>query len=131
MSDDVVRVVKEGFAAFSRRDREAMFALLGPGFVADFSRSVGPERGLYEGPKGLGKLLDAYWGAMETFEVIPAEVRDLGDGRVLVLTEGRGIGKLSGAEVRARGAHLFRVTDGCIVHWSIHQTAEAALGEGE
>lgn len=114
------------YEAFSRRDRDAIIGLLEPDFVADMSRSVGPEKGVYEGPGGLDRLLDAYWQALATFVITPTEMIERGDA-VVVATKGRGVGRASGAEVDARAAHLLDFRGGKLVRWTAFQTLADAL----
>jgi hypothetical protein len=59
------------------------------------------------------------------------EVRDLGDGNVLILGRLRGIGKLSGVEISAPFAQIGHVDDGQVVvlrGYMTHDEAIAAAG---
>ncbi len=130
MSNKNLETTHAFYAAFNRRDRRAIENLLDDNFVADMSRSIGPERGIYDGVDGFGRLLDAYWQAMETFEINPTELTE-GDDAVVAATHGRGIGRLSGAEVEARAAHLLHFRNGKVVRWTAYQTAADALAAAD
>ena len=126
MAQQTLETARALYEAFSRRDRDAIFELVHRDFVADMSRSVGPEKGVYEGPAGLDRLLDAYWQALATFEITPTETIARRDS-VVVATKGRGVGRASGAEVSARAAHLLDFRGGKLARWTAFQTLADAL----
>ena len=126
MSQENVELVRGLYSAFSRRDRAAIRQILHSEVVADMSRSIGPEKGVYEGIEALGRLLDAYWDAMEIFEIVPVELIDTGN-LVVVGTQGKGVGRASRVEVNAKGGHLLGVQDGKIANWTVFQSKAEAL----
>lgn len=126
MAQKKVEPARALYEGFSRRDRDAIIELLDHDFVADMSRSVGPEKGLYEGAAGLDRLLDAYWQALATFVITPTEMIERRDA-VVVATKGRGVGRASGVEVNARAAHLLDFRGGKLVRWTAFQTLADAL----
>lgn len=71
--------------------------------------------------RGIAAMSEAWGQALAAFEeltVVAEEIRDIGDGRVLVLTRNRGRGKMSGFELgdtATHGANLFDVRDGRVV----------------
>ncbi len=78
--------------------------------VVDFSRSIGPARGVYRGKEEVRVLLESTLDAFERIDVTPIDMYERGDWvavAVAVLFRGRG----SGAEVEARGGRAYQVRD--------------------
>ncbi len=126
MSQENVEIVRRTYDAFNRRNREGLLDLINPAFVADMSRSLGPERGIYEGVAGLSRLLDRYWDAFSEFLIEPSELIDCGN-QVVAATRGRGIGRSSGARAEARGTQVWNLSDGSPVRWTVYQSKAEAL----
>jgi ketosteroid isomerase-like protein len=115
---DLVRVIFErwergDFAVTDWADPDIEF-VLADGPMPGESRGVAAMAGVW------GELL----GAWDHLTVRAEEIRDLGDGRVLVLTTNRGRGKTSGLELgdtATHGANLFHVRDGrvarLVLYW--------------
>jgi ketosteroid isomerase-like protein len=98
--------------------------------VAADGPSPGEWRGREAAAAAWGEILNAWDG----FTTEAEEFRELGDGRVLVLTKNRGRGKVSGLELgkmATRGANLLTVRDGravkLVAYWD-RDRAFADLG---
>jgi ketosteroid isomerase-like protein len=130
MSSEGIKLVRSAYTAFNKRDPDALGALLTDDFVADMSRSVGPEAGIYEGLQAFNSLLNAYWQGFEEFLITAVEVFE-SDGFVVAITRGHGKGRTSGVRAVGRAAHVWRLADGKLAGWTVYQTpAEARQAVG-
>ena len=64
MSQENVEIVKANIDAYNREDWDAFFKDRAPGFELDFSRAVGPWRGVF----GLDQIRRAWGEFFETWE---------------------------------------------------------------
>ena len=127
---DKLELVRTAIDAFNRRDTEAMIAMGVEGFEYDWTRSLGPNAGIYRGVDGFLEFVDEQWN---TFEEVRLEPRDMvvrGDHVVVTaVTHGRG---REGIEVTARSAQLFTFEDDRLVRITLYQdTAEAMAAARE
>lgn len=128
MPGENVELIRRAYAAFNQRDLDVLVALLADDFVADMSRSVGPEAGVYRGIEGLRSLVGAYWQGFEEFVITADELIERGSV-VIATTRGHGTGRASGVEAVGRGAHVWSVLDGKLVSWIAFQTRAEAMKE--
>jgi ketosteroid isomerase-like protein len=127
MSRENVAVVRQALDALNGRDVDAFVARLHPDVVTDWSRAVGPERGVFRGHDEVVRFLHSWWGAFEESVFIVDEVIDAGDD-VVVAFHGRQTGRGSGAIVEGRGSVLvWSLTDGTVVSATLYQTRDEAL----
>ena len=92
----------------------------------DFTKSLGPDGGVYPGPEGMEKLLNLYWEAFEDITIEPEGFVDGSDG-VVALVVARGRGRESGASVEARGPHLWSFRNGRPIRFTLYQDEQEAL----
>jgi ketosteroid isomerase-like protein len=124
MSRENVEVVRAWIDAANREDWDAAFKDAAPGFEFDFSRAVGPARGVFK--------LDQIRGFWDEFFKMWEEVRFEADefieaGDLVVVpwtmhTKGR-----DGIEAAARVTLLWTIRDGAIERVSMHQERQEAL----
>jgi ketosteroid isomerase-like protein len=121
-----VETVKTAIEAFNRGDMEAMLKI---GYVEEFeydwSRSMGPNRGIYRGIEGLMELINDQWS---TFESVTLEAHDFiprGD-HVVVPTTTHGRGR-QGVSVTAKSAQLYTFDEGRLVRITLFQNPGEAL----
>lgn len=119
-------VIRRIYAAFGRRDRRAISDSLGEGAQIDFTKSLGPDSGVYPGPEGVDRLLNLYW---EAFEELSIEVEDFATGSegIVALVVARGRGRGSGVSVEARGPHLWCFEGEKPVRLVLYQDKQEAL----
>ena len=67
MSQEAVKVVRQAYDAFNLRDLDALTQLTQPDWVMDWSRSIGPQRGVYQGRTGVEEWMAAISEAFESF----------------------------------------------------------------
>jgi ketosteroid isomerase-like protein len=122
-----LELIRPVIDAFNRADVDGLLEATSQDFEFDFSNSRGPLNGVYQGRTRAREFLTSFlepWAALETEE---KEFTDLGNGRVLTVTEIRTRGQGSGAEVTATGAMIWRIRDGEIVAAKMYQSKEEAL----
>lgn len=127
MPDPNVEIVRRGVAAFNRRDLDALFSITADDAVFDWSRSIGPQRGVLRGTSEARVWLERFLDAWDEFTWNPEEIVPLGPGHVLLVNHVRGRGKGSGVEVNARGAQVWRIAGGRLVEARVYQDRAAAL----
>ena len=126
MSRENVATVRAIWDAVNRGDLDEAFGHAAEDFVADWSSSEAPERGVYRGRETVKRLFEKTrepWSEINYFE---SEIIDVGD-QVVRVGGIRARGHGSGAEVQARGAQLWTFRDGIPVSVQLHQSKQAAL----
>ena len=102
-----------------------LIALTAPDATYDMSRrTFNPE--IYEGHAGLVRLrrdIDEVW---EAWSRTTEQIIDAGE-RVVVIETVRGRGRGSGVEVTQRGAFIYTVRDGQVIHVELYPDPQAAL----
>jgi ketosteroid isomerase-like protein len=126
MSGENVEIVRRAFDAFNREDLQGLEELLDADHVMDWSRSIGPNKGVYNGIEGIREWVATMRDAFETFEVTP--VRFIGSGDLLIVpTEVHATGRGSGVAVEAHGATLCELRDGKLTRLTLYQNQDDAL----
>lgn len=121
-----VDLVRRAYEAFNDRDLGPLLAMMHPDFELDFSRSVGPEPGMYAGADGMRRLFDTYWDAFEEISIEPEEFIE-GSDVVVAIVRAQGRGRGSGIEVDARGPHVWSFREDKIVGFALFQEIDDAL----
>lgn len=119
-----LEIAQAQIAAFNRGDRDAQLENLAPDFEFDFSRAVGPDKGVY----GLDETFS--WGerlrdSWESSTIEPQEFLERGDDVVMPWiwrVRGR-----DGIEVEARVTIVVTIRDGVIARACMYQTRQDAL----
>ena len=124
MSQENVEVVRAAFEAINRGDVDAMLTDAAPDFELDWSRAVGPQRGVFgrDEVPGLLREFDEPWESVrrEADEFIEA-----GEQVVMPFT-GYHRGR-DGIEVQARGTLVWTIDDGAITRVTYYQERDEAL----
>ena len=124
MSRENVEIVQGLYAAINREDLDEVLKHLAPDFEFDWSRAVGPRRGVY-GLDQARPFLEEFFTSWESSRIVPDEVIDAGEQVVVSQTayhRGR-----DGIEVTARASLVITVRDDILVRASLHQDLEDAL----
>jgi ketosteroid isomerase-like protein len=119
-----VEIVKANIDAYNREDWDAFFKDVAAGFELDFSRALGPWRGVF-GPDQIRRVVGEFRETWESARVEPHEFIEAGDLVVVPLTQhvkGRG-----GIEVVVRGAFVWTIRNGAIERVSMYQERQDAL----
>ena len=119
-------IVRKALAAFNAGDNDLVVAAFDPDVELVPARAV-LEGSEYRGHDGFRRFvadMDEDW---DTFHPELDEVRELGDGRVLVLGHLQARGKASGMEVDSTAAWLCDVREGRITRVRFYTDERAAL----
>jgi ketosteroid isomerase-like protein len=124
MSEENVEIVRAAYDAYNRGDLDAALKDAAPECELDWTRAVGPQRGVYRLDQIRAFLIDF----LETFEsnrVVPDEFIEAGE-QVVVPQTGYLRGR-DGIEVTARIALVWTFRDGAIVRICLYQQKQEAL----
>jgi ketosteroid isomerase-like protein len=121
MSLENVEIVRRAFDGWNRGEGD-----VSAWFHPDVEVGGPDVPGVYCGYDGLRRFRDDQLSVWDYFHLSVDEFIERG-GNVLALTRGRGRGKVSGAEIEQRVAHLCTVQDGKIRRLWIFQDREKAL----
>jgi ketosteroid isomerase-like protein len=125
MSDVNVEIVRKAIEAGNRRDVAAARALWHSDAEVDWSRSLGPWKGVYRGRAEIERFQNEFWSTFEENEVEPHGFTQAGSDVVVPNTthmRGRG-----GVEVIARSTFVYTVEDGQITRLRMFQEQDEAL----
>ena len=124
MSQENVEIVKAQIDAYNREDSDAFFKDAAPGFELDFSRALGPWRGVF-GLDQIRRVMGEYLETWESAWLEPHEFIEAGDLVVVPSTlhlKGRG-----GIEVRASATMVWTIRNGAIERVTMYQERQDAL----
>jgi ketosteroid isomerase-like protein len=124
MSQENVEIVKARIDAYNREDWDAFFKDPAPGFELDFSRAVGPWRGVF-GPDQARQVMREIRETFQSARLEPHEFIEAGD-LVVVPWAMHGRGR-DGIELVARFTFVFTIRNGAIERITLYQEREEAL----
>ena len=119
-----MEIVKAAIDGWNRRDWDAVFQDVAPGFEADWSRALGPWRGVFKLDQFRGAL-EEFTGGFESVRIEPDDFIEAGDVVVVPLT-----GHVKGREgiaTLARVTFVLTVRDGAIERVAMYQERREAL----
>jgi ketosteroid isomerase-like protein len=126
MASQTLDLMREGIEAFNRRDLEGMLATMDPEI------ELVPLRGAiegvaYRGHDGVRDYMNDMAGDWQDSQIEIMEMRELGEGRVLVEALMRAHTLGSGVEVAAKGAWLCDVSGDKVKRIRFYRDPESAL----
>jgi ketosteroid isomerase-like protein len=116
VGSDVLELTRQAFAAANTGDYDAMMTSYGPDSVWDAS-PLG--LGTYVGPRAIRSFFEDWIGGLEGWRLEVGEVRDLGNGVVLVIAVQTGFSAGGGAQVQLQHASLF-IWSGEVILKAVH-----------
>ena len=125
MSQENVEILRRGYNAWNRGDRDTAFEFLEPEFELKLPEG-GMNVGSFQGREAVTKLLEGYLEVFDFFHMEPEEFFDA-DDRVAVFVHTPARGKGSGVEVQFRPAHLWTMRAGKAVRLEVFPEREKAL----
>lgn len=136
MSQQNVEIVRLAYAAFSERDLDALAELTDPDWVFDFSRSIGPDKGVYRGHEQVFRFAATNADAFERFQLSPTEYTVGSGGKIAVRHHVSARGRGSGVEwERIPDASLvWELRDAKVITTTLYQShteAVEAAGQGD
>jgi ketosteroid isomerase-like protein len=131
VSQENVEVVRRSVQAWQRDDLDSLLSVLDPDleWLPAVERALGGT--VYHGHEGARELWNLWRTELQDFWIEIGEIRDLGDGRVLQLTEVRFRGPASGLTVESRLGRVLTVRDRKIVRaedYPTYRQARNAVG---
>src|SRR5215208_5284788 len=99
MSQENVEIVRLAYAAVNEADLDALAEVTAPDAVLDFSRSIGPQKGTYRGPRAFGRYVAAIAEAFGRFQLSPVDFVVAPGGEIVVRHHVSARGRASGLEI--------------------------------
>ena len=125
MSQKNVEVAQRNQDAFNRRDLATWLATFRADAEIDWSRSRGPQKGVYRGHRKCVDFWDVFW---ETFEDIQVELHGFTEvGSDVMAPNTAHVRGRDGIEVVARSTFVWTVEDGQITRFRMFQERAEAL----
>jgi ketosteroid isomerase-like protein len=124
MSQENVEIVRAAIDAWNRGDWDATLKDAAPSFEFDFSRSMGPGRGVYS-LEQMGQYFRELTEAWEDVRLEPGEFIEAGEQVVMPNTlyaQGR-----DGIKLQARSAWVWTIRSGRVAHLCFYQERRVAL----
>jgi ketosteroid isomerase-like protein len=125
MSPQNVDIVRAMYAAFARRDMEALTSHLDPAMRV-YDRPVHPEAAVYEGPEGFLRFAETDWVAFDEVTYEPQDFLARG-AHVVVTIKQSGRGKGSALGVEETIVNVWKLRGGKCVELRNYSTIEEAL----
>ena len=120
------QTIRRAYEAFNTNDAEALAKVVADDFVMDWSRSIGPEKGVYRGLDGATDWMNAIREAFDNFELTPTEFIGSGE-QIVVRTQVNATGRGSGVEVNASGITVWVHRGGRLSGLTLYQDEQEAF----
>jgi ketosteroid isomerase-like protein len=125
MTEDDIRVLLDGYAAWNRGEFDVLGGLLDP--ELEWEPGFGDlNAGVHRGADGFRRFVDSWLESFDEFRIEPELLVQSGD-TVIVVAHQHGRGQGSGIELEARVVHVWTVTEGKALRWWGPRTLDDAL----
>jgi ketosteroid isomerase-like protein len=125
-SEENAGVVRRVFETLARKEAAAAVAHFDPKTEFDFTRSRGPNSGMFVGRRAVQKNWEEVIGMWTEFVLEPHDFIELGDDELLFSIRGRMTGR-DGIELTIRAAHIWTFREGLVLRATFFQTRADAL----
>ena len=126
MSQDLAALVRRGFDAYNRGDVQESLETWAADAVWDWSKSLGPEAGIYRGRDEIRAFWEQYLSAFNEIRFELVEVVESGDDELVVDNVAHLRGR-DGIRVQARSAWLVTARNGELATCKLYQDKQEAL----
>jgi ketosteroid isomerase-like protein len=126
MSPENLEIVRRATDAYNRGDVDGLLEDWAPDAVLDWSRSRGPDAGVYRGHAEVRAFMRQFLATFAEVRIELDEPVEVEDGRVVVENISHLRGR-DGIEVQARAAWLITIRDGKQTSLTLYQTRQEAL----
>lgn len=127
MSRENVELVHRITDLFNRGEIGQALEATDEDFEMDWSNSIGPLKGVYNGHEAVLKVWETFLDAWDEVLWDPQEIIELDPTRVIVVNNVRMRGKGSGIEVEATGVQLWTINEGRAKRIKLYQSKADAL----
>ncbi len=127
MSRENVEMVRRALDSVNRGDVDAALEDAVENVKLDWSNSIGPLRGIYEGKERARELWSSFLEAFDGVQWDPEEIIDVDESRVIVVNHVRMRGRGSGVDVEAVGIQLWTISGGEAQSIKLYQSKDDAL----
>jgi ketosteroid isomerase-like protein len=124
--EDKAKLARRTFELLANRRTEAASESFAPDATFDFSRSRGPNRGIYVGRDRIRRNWDDVVGMWAEWVIEPHDFFEPSDDQLLFSVRGRMVGR-DGIELHVKAAQIWTIRDGLIAHAEFFQSREDAL----
>ena len=126
MPSESVELVRRAVEAYNRDDTAGILETWADDAVLDWSRSRGPDAGVYRGHDQIRSFHEQFRGTFEHARMETVELREVADGLVvfenIAYLTGRG-----GLKTQARSAWLITVENGKQTSVTLYQSKQEAI----
>jgi ketosteroid isomerase-like protein len=128
-SQENVETVRLAYAMMSERNFDALARVSDPDWIFDFSRAIGPQRGIYRGQDEIAQLGAATEEAFERFELSPIECLVGSAGQILVRHHVSAKGRGSGLELNGvpDATLVWELREGMVIRTTLYSNRAEAL----
>ncbi|MDQ3571749.1 MAG: nuclear transport factor 2 family protein [Actinomycetota bacterium] len=109
MSAADVELVRAVFTSLPESGYEALIAKAHPDFTMETLPGMAAEPQVYRGPEGMRLWWESFYEVMDEVRIEPDEIRDAGDGKVVVSFTMKARGQASGLEATQTAFMLIRL----------------------
>ena len=127
MSQDNVEIVRWFMRCVENHDIESALVVVHPQATLDWSGSTALDSGVYTGHAAWRTFMRTRDEALGGQRFDSVELVAPTDDSVLLIARVQVQGRASGIEVETRGAGVWTLRDGKIVHFKIYQSSDEAL----
>ena len=129
MSRSDVEIVRLAYAAASDGDLEALDEVTAAHAVVDFSRSIGPQNGVYQGSRAFGRYIAGVAEPFACFEMSPVDFVAAPGGEIVVRHHVSARGRASGLTIDRVPdvALVWELRDGQVIKTTMYQPYADAL----
>jgi len=127
MSAAEAALVREAFTSLPELGYESLIGLVHPDFIMETLPGMAAEPQVYRGPEGMRLWWESFYEVMDDVRIEPDEVRDAGNGKVVVAFTMRATGQASGLEVRQNAFMLIQLEDDLMRRVDLFFSLEDAL----
>ena len=124
--EEKAEVLRHVFEELSRREPAAASEYFHPEIKFDFTRSRGPNRGMYVGRREVQGNWEDFLGAWDEWVVEPHDFLEVDEDGLLFSIRGRMTGR-DGIELNVQAAHIWTIREDLIVRATFFQSREEAL----
>ena len=128
---DPVELARRTFAALAEDGIDAMLEYVHPEFEMETPAGLAAEPQRYEGREGVRLWFEQFYEVMDEVEVVPDEIEELADGRVLVALKMTARGQASGIEVDQKAQTVATLRDDLLIRLDFYFTEEEARASAE